>query len=135
MKDYYPNSCPLPQDVYNQALWFVRGYDRMVAEADDLVSMGAPADGLPRGTKVSDPVHAAAVRRERLTKQIRIIEEALDRLPPEYRKTVFENVAHRTPLKELSEAFYADRSTWSRHRMAFLRDIAEHLGYEPWHQM
>lgn len=49
-------------------------YRAMLDEMDSLATSAPSMDGLPHGTGISDPTHAAAVRRERLRERIRAIE-------------------------------------------------------------
>lgn len=49
-------------------------YQDMLEELDSLVTVAPEMDGMPRGTTTGDPVHAAAVRRERLADRVMAIE-------------------------------------------------------------
>lgn len=49
-------------------------YGEMKAELDALATVAPELDGMPRGTGTSDPVHAAAVRREKLAEKVMAIE-------------------------------------------------------------
>lgn len=49
-------------------------YRDMKAELDALATSSPEMDGMPRGTGISDPTHAAAVRREKLSGRVMAIE-------------------------------------------------------------
>lgn len=49
-------------------------YRDMVDELDTLATAAPEMDGMPRGTGTSDPTHAAAVRREKLSGRVMAIE-------------------------------------------------------------
>lgn len=129
MADYYPKTAQLPQDVYNKTLWFVRGYDRMKREANELIEQSPEMDGQPKGTAIGDPVAAAAGRREKLMADIKIIEDSLNDIPEEYREVVLENVTHMTPFSRIPAAEYASTWTWSKYRMKFIMGVAVRCGY------
>lgn len=130
MRDYVPKSTRLPQDVYNRALWHIRGYDRIKEELADLVEQSPPTqDGQPHGSSIGDPTSEAAMRRERLRRDLAIIEESLLDIPEEYRAVILENTARRTPLSRIPAADYASAPTWSKHRMTFITGVATRAGY------
>lgn len=49
-------------------------YRDMAEELDSLATTAPEHDGMPRGTGISDPTHAAAVRREKLSGRVMAIE-------------------------------------------------------------
>lgn len=127
---------PYAPDLRGRALYFAKGYDRLRREADELIDQAPVMDGQPRGTKTGDPVAAAAIRRERITREIGIIEGALLDIEPEYRTGVLENVCRGVPMWKLDEA---SERTWSRKRMVFLAGIVERACWaendpDGWHQ-
>ncbi len=128
---------PYALDLRGRALYFAKAYDRLVREADALIEQAPVMDGMPRSTKTGDPVAGAAIRRERITREIGIIEGALNDIEPEYRQGVLDNVCRGVPMRELDGA--AER-TWSRKRLMFLAGIVERacwVEYDPdgWHQV
>ena len=127
---------PYAQDLRGRALHFAKGYDRLRREADEMIDQAPVMDGQPRGTKTGDPVAAAAIRRERITHEIGIIEGALLDIEPEYRDGIIENVCRGVPMWRLDGA---TERTWSRKRRVFLAGIVERAGWveqdpEGWHQ-
>lgn len=129
MRDYYPKTAALPQDVYNKTLWLVRGYDRLKEEAEALAQHSVVNDGQPRGSSVGDPTAAAAERRERIRGDLSAIEGGLEDIPEEYRTVVFDNVARQIPFSKIPEAEYASMKTWSKYRVIFLVGVARRAGY------
>lgn len=127
---------PYSVEMRKRARDFAKGYDRLRREADELIEQAPVMDGQPRSTKTGDPVAAAAIRRERITREIGIIEGALNDIEPEYRQGVLENVCRGVPMRMLDEA---SERTWSRKRGTFLKGIVERacwVEYDPdgWHQ-
>lgn len=131
-----PGRWPYAQDLRGRALQFAKAYDRLRREADEMIAQAPVMDGQPRGTKTGDPVAAAAIRRERITREIRIIEGALLDIEPEYRAGIIENVCRGVKMRDLVGA---SENTWIRKRRVFLAGIVERAGwaeYDPegWHQ-
>lgn len=122
-----PEWWPFPKRLYGQALYFAKGYDEMKKDADELIAQAPVMDGMPRSTKTGDPVFAAAIRRERIRKDISIIEDALLEIEPEYRNGVIENVVHGVPMRSLPGA---SESTWIRKRRLFLINIVLLNGWD-----
>lgn len=131
-----PGRWPYAQDLRGRALQFAKAYDRLRREADEMIVQAPVMDGQPRSTKTGDPVAAAAIRRERITREIRIIEGALLDIEPEYRAGIIENVCRGVKMRDLVGA---SENTWIRKRRVFLAGIVERAGwveYDPegWHQ-
>lgn len=117
---------PYAPDLRGRALHFAKGYDRLRHEADEMIAQAPMMDGQPRGTKTSDPTAAAAIRRERITHEIGIIEGALLDIEPEYRAGILDNVCRGVPMWRLDGA---TERTWSRKRRVFLAGIVERAGW------
>ena len=113
----------LPKAVYYQALYAVRDYDRLCGEYQDILYSSAPsADGQPRGTKIGNPTDQKAERLIEVSEKLDAIERALEHVPEEYRKGVFDNVR-----KNSAYPYIAGRETWGRHRRRFLYHVAKNL--------
>lgn len=127
---------PYADDLRGRALYFVKGYDRMKREADELIAQAPVMDGQPRGTQTGDPVAAAAIRRERIRHELSIIEGALLEIEPEYRAGVLDNVARGRRMYDIEGASV---STWKRKRLMFLAAVVERAGWadpsSAWRQM
>ena len=117
---------PYAPDLRGRALHFAKSYDRLRHEADEMIAQAPMMDGQPRGTKTSDPTAAAAIRRERITHEIGIIEGALLDIEPEYRAGILDNVCRGVPMWRLGGA---TERTWSRKRRVFLAGIVERAGW------
>lgn len=119
---------PYAPDLRGRALHFAKGYDRLRHEADEMIARAPMMDGQPRGTKTSDPTAAAAIRRERITHEIGIIEGSLLDIEPEYRDAIIENVCRGVSMK-----YFAARglsiSSLKRRRRVFLAGIVERAGW------
>lgn len=117
---------PYAPDLRGRALYFAKSYDRLRHEADEMIAQAPMMDGQPRGTKTSDPTAAAAIRRERITHEIGIIEGALLDIEPEYRAGILDNVCRGVPMYMIDGA---TERTWSRKRRVFLAGIVERAGW------
>ena len=122
-KDYKPKTVKLSHDEYMVSLWFIRGYNRRKEEEQAILEeSAAPSDGLPRGTDISDPVEDKAMKRMRLREQNEIVERAIQRVPKEYRRAVWENVLYGKPYPN-----YAHKSTYSGYRVKFIVSVFNEL--------
>lgn len=66
----------ISQERYKELLYFCRQYPKWKTEANSLLGIRATkADGLPHGTSKSDPVAAAAEKREKLIEKIAIVDK------------------------------------------------------------
>ncbi len=113
----------LPKAVYYQALYAVRDYDRLSKEYQEILFESAPsADGQPRSTKIGNPTERKAERLVEVSDKLDAIERALEKLPEEYRKGVFDNVRKGTVYP-----YIAGRATWVRQRRRFLYYVSKNL--------
>ena len=123
-RDYQPqknNPYRLPKELYRRTLATIRDYDRMKREIGDAILASPRVDG-PRGPGIGDPTARAAERIERMQSDVRAIEQALKKIPPEYRKGVFNSVRyyHSYPID-------ADERTYRRHKQRFVYFVAQNL--------
>lgn len=117
------NALHMPSAVYYQALYAVRDYDRLCNEYTDLLHSSAPSVSVKvSGSKIGDPTERRAERLTSLSKKTESIERALEQIPAEYQKPVFNNVRYGDPYP-----YTASTSTWSRWRRRFLYAVALNL--------
>ncbi|MCQ4637138.1 hypothetical protein NE619_10410 [Anaerovorax odorimutans] len=113
----------LPRAVRMQVIWLVRDYERMKLEYDNAIWTGCgPMDGLPRGNRIGNPTERDALKRIDLSKRIEAIEQALNTVPEEYRKGVWDNLVDRAKYP-----IDAGSATYARHKGKFLYRIAKNL--------
>lgn len=113
----------LPQAIYNQVLWVIRDYNRMKTECDAILHESPlPPDGQPRASSYTDKIGNKVIRRDALLRKIKIIDDAFQSIPLEYRKGIWKSIMYRTPYPD-----DADRSTYSRWRMHVIQLIAKKL--------
>ena len=118
------NKYRLPREVYHLTLWQIRDYDRMKDEADAILEESPPPpNGQPKGQKQGDEVASKAARREEYLRKTRAIEDALDLVPPEYRRGVWKSVVYYDPFP-----IDADRTTYARWKSKFVYECAYRLG-------
>lgn len=127
MRDYQAttNRWVLPEDVYRQTLWFIRGYYRRQEEAENIIDASpSPADGLPHGSGTSDPVSQKVAQRVALTRSNDLIDEQRAKIPAEYRDAVWQNIQFRTRYPD-----YADRHTYGRWKSKLVYMVAVAAGF------
>lgn len=123
-------SWPYAPDLRKRAEDFAAAYDRLRREADEMIQQAPVMDGQPRGTKTSDPTAAAAIRRERITRELSIIEGALLDIEPEYRAGIVEIVCRGAKMYQMKGACV---NTWVNKKRTFLVGIVKRAGWvEEW---
>jgi len=126
MKHYQPrkqNPYILPHHIYYETIWKIKGYYWMKERVTDIIMATPDTDGQPRGGGVSDPTYSKAVKLGDYSHVVRVIEEERDRIFPEYRKGIWDNIQHGTRYPD-----DADRRTYSRHKSRFVYRVAVRLG-------
>lgn len=119
---------PYAKDLRKRAEDYAEAYDRLIREADELIVQAPVMDGQPRGTKTGDPVAAAAIRRERIKRELSVIEGSLLDIEPEYRDAILENVCRGVSMKYFT-ARGLSISSLKRRRRVFLAGIVERAGW------
>lgn len=114
----------ITREEYFSTVWAIRNYDNLQEEARDLLEQSPVNDGQPRGSQKSDPTAQAAERRERVTRQIKHIEDALRIVPAEYRAVLIENVARQVPLYKAAPKAYIADTTLQYWRVRFICEVA-----------
>ena len=127
--NYTPKYLGMETKRKNRIESFIRSYDLLKADADALLQKSRPQDGQPRGNQPGDPVAAAAIQRENILKDIKAIDDAIERIPEEYRQVVWEWVKEGTPLYMCHGSEYAAIRTWQRYRRLFLVYTAQNKGW------
>lgn len=122
-RDYQPqknNPYRLPKPLYKMTLAFIRDHRRKVEEYRNLCEMSpAPPDGLPRGFAIGSPTERLGIRRSELSIAIDAVDAALQAIPEEYRKGVWESIVYYRRFPD-----DAARSTYSRHKQRFIYHVA-----------
>ena len=125
-RDYQPRKTKyiLPQGIYISTLWIIRDYARMKESIEDVILTTPTHDGMPKGSNISDPTAAKAMKlSEAIMKRIRAIEEAKNDIPEEYMHGVWNNIQYRMPFPQ-----DAARETYSRYKSKYIYRVAERLG-------
>ena len=126
-RNYQPkhnNPYVLPHNLYMHVLYLVRDYDRLKTQQDDIIFSSGVSDGMPRGTQTGDPTGNKAIQVSFLSSQIQAIENALLKIPAEYRKGVFDQIRYGGWFP-----FDADASTYRRWKQRFLYWVCVNLNY------
>ena len=113
----------LPRNLYMATLYQIRDYYRMKQEAEaELTASPEPPDGQPRGTVIGNTVESAAIRREKYVLMVKIVDEALEEIPEEYRRGVWRNVMNGEPYPD-----DASRNTYGNHKSRFIYEVAKKI--------
>jgi len=128
MRDYQRkknNPYLLPHNLYMQVKYLIRDYDRIKSEYHDIVDIdGISLSDVPIRAGVGDPTARKAEKADRLFDQLTAIEQALIKVPPEYRKGVFDEARY-------GGGFPIDAaiSTYKYWKHRFLYYVAEQLKF------
>lgn len=125
MKDYQRKTGKyiLPGNLYMQTVYQIRDYHRLKEEADAILNESPPPpDGQPHGSSKKGEVERKAMRREKILQTVRVIDDAKEQIPEEYRKGVWENVMYRAAFPD-----DAHRNTYGLHKSRFIYTVARDL--------
>ena len=114
----------LPHTVYYRTIWTIKGYYYHKEKIEDIILATPEKDGMPKGTNISDPTAAKAMKIKESGKIVRIIDDEKSKIQEEYRQGVWQNVMYgeRFPID-------AHRNTYSYHKHKFIYNVAVRLGY------
>lgn len=134
-KIWYPQDAQdygLTREQYFATIWFIRDYDNMKEEAQNLLDQSPINDGQPKGNNTSDPTAAAAERRERVLRNIKCVDDALLTVPEEYRRAVFRNVAYQVPNYKLAPTALISDTALRYWRVKFIFEVARNRERAEW---
>jgi len=127
MRNYQPsknNNYKLAHSLFMHMVYLVKDYPRMKSEINDVINSVPNALEQSSNNHFSDPTGNKVVKIEKMSTECKAVELALDDLPIEYRKSVFDKVCHNSPYP-----IDADRTTYGRWKCRFLWNIAKNLLY------
>ena len=130
MRNYRPNwdAIGITKARFQELAGFCMQYPEWRVEADSLLGVqGGGLDGMPHGSTVGDPVSAAAARRARLLRKIRIIEEcAQDVDDGRWYAALILNVCIRKRYEDLTSILpTSNRNAFFRARREFFIKLNE----------
>ena len=114
----------LPKPVYVQTIWQIKGYYLLKERIDDIINSTPTPDGMPRGSGISDPTAAKAMKITESARIVNVIDEEREKIQEEYRTGVWRNIMYGERYPD-----DADVSTYSRHKGRFVYNVAVRLGY------
>ena len=112
----------LPKTLYRRVLSVIRDYDRVKSEVDNILFGSPERDNGAAGGRIGKPTEAAAIRLAQYESDLDAVNKALDRIPPEYQKAVFSNVAYGERFPSI-----AHYNTWLKWRQRFIYYCAQNL--------
>ena len=104
------------------AIIVARQYPDLLRRRMEILYGSGTGNGKPVG--VSDPTAAKGIRLTNVEEKIRAIEKAIDKIPPEYRQGVLNNVLFGVSRYKLEATGHAGEATWQRQRERFLFYVA-----------
>jgi hypothetical protein len=129
MRDYQReknNKYKLPTALYNQTIWQIRDYYRLMDEYESIiVESRSPSDmdGMPHGQPSKDGMDRKIIKMENISKIVGIIREEKEAIPEEYRQAVWNNILYRTGYPNS-----ADRTTYARWKSRMIYNVAKRQG-------
>lgn len=125
-RDYQPyknNIYYLARPLYRMTLAFIRDHDRKVAEYNRLVEESPPPpDGMPRGYSIGNPTERDGIKRADLRVAIDAVKDALESIPEEYRKGVWENIVDYKRYPD-----DANPRTYRKYKQRFIYQVAHNM--------
>ena len=113
----------ISQDRYRELLHFCRQYPEWKTEANSLLGIRAvKADGLPHGSGKSDPVAAAAEKREKLMEKIEIVDRCARAVDEgAWYASIIQNVCIGRSYEQMDRALMptSDKNAYFRKRREF----------------
>lgn len=113
----------ISQDRYRELLHFCRQYPEWKTEANSLLGIRAvKADGLPHGSGKSDPVAAAAEKREKLIEKIGIVDRCARAVDGgAWYASIIQNVCIGRAYEQMDRALMptSDRNAYFKKRREF----------------
>ena len=112
----------MPRPVYNQCLWIVRDYKRLI-EMDKYIRENIP-DGEHSFVYYADSSEGLLKKEvlENARFQIKCVEESFSVIPEEFRKGIYENIAEKVPFD-----FDTSINTWKKWKSRFIKQLAQKL--------
>lgn len=129
MRDYQReknNKYKLPSALYNQIIWQIRDFYRLVDEYESIVvesKSPSDIDGMPHGSISNDGMDRKIIKMAAIRSVIDIIRDEKESIPEEYRQAVWNNILYRT-----SYPLTADRTTYARWKSRMIYNVALRQG-------
>ena len=101
-------------------LYLVRDYERIKSEREDILYSTPEHTGQPCKSGISSPTEAKGIKLIALGDNCKAVEEALNEIPEEYRKGVWNNICYQSPYPN-----DAGEATYKRWRCRFIYTVAK----------
>ena len=76
-REYIPKAWVYGKPAWNRTKWLLSAYDSLVRERQDILyGSHKPPDGMPKGSGVSNPTEAKAMRLVRINEELDAIEQS-----------------------------------------------------------
>lgn len=112
-------------EARQRALWLIRDYANIKARRDAYDGFSAgEQDGQPRAHNPHSTVEGQAIHRAALSAQLDAVDKAFEKIPPEYRRGIWEAITERKRYPDT-----AGLKTWKRWRQRALWYTALYAGY------
>ena len=115
----------MPNAVYMKTIYQIRDYYRLVENLQDsLDAQPDPSQPHVKGGTPGSSTESKAMKRERDRDIVAAIDKALEQIPEEYRKGVWQAVMYGSPYPD-----DAATNTYSRYKADFIAYAAVKLGF------
>ena len=112
-------------EARQRALWLIRDYHNIKAKVEDMDGFSSgSSDGGPRSTVPHSTTQDLAVRRAELSWQLDVVDKAIEAVPAEYRKGIWDSILFHARYPET-----ATLRTWKRWRQRFVYMVALYAGF------
>lgn len=115
------NPYKLPHNLYMRILYLIRDYERICAERDDIINSSPLPDGI-HNTGTGSPTEQKAIKLIELGNNCKAVEVAIQSIPIEYRKAIWNNICYQSPYPVI-----AGEATYKRWRCRFIYEVAKNL--------
>lgn len=123
MRDYQVKRSKyiLPKEVYHQSLWLIRDYYRWLDECEEIDNARrGDINACIKSNYPNNILEQQYIRKERYLTQIEKIDAALNMIPEEYRKGVWDNIQKYKPFPA-----DAHRVTYAKYKSKFIFFVAK----------
>lgn len=113
----------MDRTTYKRTVWFIRCYNEFQEEYKQIIDETSERNGI-RGTGISNPTAIKVEKRDRVKKNIDMIEKGLQVVPTKYRKGVLLYVINHSPFP-----CNASEKTYRRWEKRFIYAVAVNKGW------
>lgn len=111
----YRGKYKLTHEEYIATKRIVANYASLIDEYNSTLHASATNDGQPHGSGISDITGQKAIKLAEMSKKIVAVNRAIEKLPYEYQRPIFEHIAYKKPYE-----LWVSKSTIRRWQYRFI---------------